>query len=74
MAIMGHSWFQKVHLMNMPRCLDSPTLGHNTWAALTLADMTPDQLSDIKRKIGLYSSPLQPDIQDIGLGMCRSCP
>ena len=52
-AIMGHSGSGKSTLMNILGCLDRPTLGHYYLDGIDVADMTPDQLSDIRnRKIG----------------------
>ena len=52
-AIMGHSGSGKSTLMNILGCLDRPTLGHYYLDGVDVADMTPDQLSDIRnRKIG----------------------
>lgn len=52
-AIMGHSGSGKSTLMNILGCLDRPTLGHYFLDGIDVADMTPDQLSDIRnRKIG----------------------
>lgn len=43
----------KSTLMNILGCLDRPTLGHYYLDGIDVADMTPDQLSDIRnRKIG----------------------
>ena len=52
-AIMGHSGSGKSTLMNILGCLDRPTLGHYYLDGQDTAQMTPDQLSDIRnRKIG----------------------
>ena len=52
-AIMGHSGSGKSTLMNILGCLDRPTLGHYYLDGIDVADMRPDQLSDIRnRKIG----------------------
>lgn len=52
-AIMGHSGSGKSTLMNILGCPDRPTLGHYYLDGIDVADMTPDQLSDIRnRKIG----------------------
>ena len=52
-AIMGHSGSGKSTLMNILGCLDRPTLGHYYLDGIDVADMTQDQLSDIRnRKIG----------------------
>lgn len=52
-TIMGHSGSGKSTLMNILGCLDRPTLGHYYLDGIDVADMTPDQLSDIRnRKIG----------------------
>ena len=52
-AIMGHSGSGKSTLMNILGCLDRPTLGHYYLDGIDVADMTPDQLSNIRnRKIG----------------------
>lgn len=53
MAVMGHSGSGKSTLMNILGCLDRPTLGHYYLDGVDTADMTPDQLSEIRnRKIG----------------------
>ena len=52
-AVMGHSGSGKSTLMNILGCLDRPTLGHYYLDGVDTADMTPDQLSEIRnRKIG----------------------
>ena len=52
-AIMGHSGSGKSTLMNILGCLDRPTLGHYYLDGVDVAEMTPDELSDIRnRKIG----------------------
>ena len=52
-AIIGTSGSGKSTLMNILGCLDRPTLGHYYLDGIDVADMTPDQLSDIRnRKIG----------------------
>lgn len=52
-AIMGHSGSGKSTLMNILGCLDRPTLGHYYLDGVDVANMTPDELSDIRnRKIG----------------------
>ena len=52
-AVMGHSGSGKSTLMNILDCLDRPTLGHYYLDGVDTADMTPDQLSEIRnRKIG----------------------
>ena len=57
-AIMGHSGSGKSTLMNILGCLDRPTLGHYYLDGIDVADMTPDQLSDICL---LYTSPSPRD-------------
>ena len=52
-AVMGHSGSGKSTLMNILGCLARPTLGHYYLDGVDTADMTPDQLSEIRnRKIG----------------------
>ena len=52
-ALRGHSGSGKSPLMNLLGGLDRPTLGHYYLDGIDVADMTPDQLSDIRnRKIG----------------------
>lgn len=52
-AVMGHSGSGKSTLMNILGCLDRPTLGHYYLDGTDTANMTPDQLSEIRnRKIG----------------------
>lgn len=52
-AIMGQSGSGKSTLMNILGCLDRPTLGHYYLDGADTAEMSPDQLSDIRnRKIG----------------------
>ncbi|MCC8083803.1 MAG: ATP-binding cassette domain-containing protein, partial [Clostridium sp.] len=52
-AIMGHSGSGKSTLMNILGCLDRPTLGHYYLDGVDVAEMPPDELSDIRnRKIG----------------------
>ena len=53
MVVIGPSGSGKSTLMNILGCLDRPTLGHYYLDGIDVADMTPDQLSDIRnRKIG----------------------
>ena len=52
-ALCGENGAGKSTLMNILGCLDRPTLGHYYLDGIDVADMTPDQLSDIRnRKIG----------------------
>ena len=49
-AIMGHSGSGKSTLMNILGCLDRPTLGHYYLDGQDTANLTPDQLSEIRNK------------------------
>ena len=52
-TLIGRPNVGKSTLMNILGCLDRPTLGHYYLDGIDVADMTPDQLSDIRnRKIG----------------------
>ena len=52
-ALCGENGAGKSTLMNILGCLDRPTLGHYYLDGIDVADMRPDQLSDIRnRKIG----------------------
>ena len=53
LAVMGPSGSGKSTLMNMLGCLDTPTAGHYEFAGEDVADMTDDELADIRnREIG----------------------
>ena len=53
LAVLGPSGSGKSTLMNILGCLDRPTLGHYYLDGVDVAEMTPDELSDIRnRKIG----------------------
>nr|WP_243009024.1 ABC transporter ATP-binding protein [Clostridium sp. AM58-1XD] len=49
-AIMGHSGSGKSTLMNILGCLDRPTMGHYYLDGQDTANLTPDQLSEIRNK------------------------
>jgi len=53
LAVMGPSGSGKSTLMNMLGCLDTPTAGHYEFAGEDVAEMTDDELADIRnREIG----------------------
>jgi len=53
LAVMGPSGSGKSTLMNMLGCLDTPTAGHYEFAGEDVAQMTDDELADIRnREIG----------------------
>ncbi len=53
LAVMGPSGSGKSTLMNMLGCLDTPTAGHYEFASEDVAEMTDDELADIRnREIG----------------------
>jgi putative ABC transport system ATP-binding protein len=53
LAVMGPSGSGKSTLMNMLGCLDTPTAGRYEFAGEDVADMTDDELADIRnREIG----------------------
>jgi putative ABC transport system ATP-binding protein len=53
LAVMGPSGSGKSTLMNMLGCLDTPTEGHYEFAGEDVAEMTDDELADIRnREIG----------------------
>lgn len=52
-AIMGQSGSGKSTLMNILGCLDRPTMGHYYLDGIDTAELTPNQLSEVRnRKIG----------------------
>ena len=72
-AVMGHSGSGKSTLMNILGCLDRPTLGHYYLDGVDTADMTPDQLSEIRnRKIGFVFQSFNLISRTSALKKCRA--